>query len=133
MSDKAPGSSAREMANAIADALFLRGQSNEAVRLKIIQVGERDGGGWCRDAVRDVIEEKLLKMADKSADKKTAPEKLSDTSDFAYRNVIALAQKLVHEGVSMIAVMGALEVARLTVFDSLRGAPERSRSRRDRK
>ena len=42
------------IANAIADDLFCVGHEAEAHRLVIETIDKRNGGGWCRLAVRDI-------------------------------------------------------------------------------
>ena len=48
-----------EIAKQIADRLFTNGTGDEATRLVLELPGKRDGGGWCRRAVEDRIDEVL--------------------------------------------------------------------------
>ncbi len=52
---------ARDLAKKIADALFTNGAGETAKRLVLELEEKRTGGGWCRSAVIDSIEEVLLK------------------------------------------------------------------------
>jgi hypothetical protein len=51
----------REIANAIVDRLFANGMGEEA-RLVLMDVDGRDLGGWCKQAVVDVIVDELKPM-----------------------------------------------------------------------
>lgn len=42
------------IANAIAADLFCVGHPDEAQRLVMETIDKRNGGGWCRQAVRDI-------------------------------------------------------------------------------
>ncbi len=48
------------LANDIVDDLFCLGADNEAHRLVIETLDKRNGGGWCRIAVRDIILKHVL-------------------------------------------------------------------------
>jgi len=47
------------LAGSIADALFTNGEGEKAERLVLELADKRDGGGWCRKAVEDVIKHEL--------------------------------------------------------------------------
>lgn len=50
----------REVAYIIADRLFVNGVGQEAHRLVLELPGKRDGGGWCKQAVVDLITDALI-------------------------------------------------------------------------
>lgn len=45
----------QDLAEKIAEQLFMNGMGEEANRLVLELPGKRDGGGWCKQAVVDVI------------------------------------------------------------------------------
>ena len=51
--------STRAVAVSIADDLFVNGDGDEAIRLVLDIRMKKDGGGWCKEAVIDLIERKL--------------------------------------------------------------------------
>lgn len=50
---------ANEIAQAIADRLFINGNGDHAERLILSGTNGRDLGGWCQQAVVDVIVDEL--------------------------------------------------------------------------
>lgn len=61
------------LAERIADRLFTNGIGEKADRLVLELPGKRDGGGWCKEAVRDQIEQMFLEaMGIKAAKKQKA-------------------------------------------------------------
>ena len=44
-----------EVAANVANKLFVNGIGEEAIRLMLISADGRDLGGWCKDAVRDLV------------------------------------------------------------------------------
>jgi len=64
---------ARKLAQLIANRLFTNGMGEEAHRLVLELTGKRDGGGWCKQAVVDQIEDALQAQL---SDQRTTIERL---------------------------------------------------------
>ena len=50
----------------VVDTLFVNGDGQHATRLMLVDADDRDLGGWCKGAVRDVIRAALDPPADPS-------------------------------------------------------------------
>lgn len=52
----------RQMAECIADDIMLNGNNEKAERIVLLLPGDRDGGGWSRDALVARIAKMLLQL-----------------------------------------------------------------------